>query len=175
MRRFQQHFHRFCAFGAGLCMILVFGIIFVNSLRRYTIRKSFEWGEELPIYFTIYGVMFGIALAYLQDRHIRFTILTDFLPAYMRQRLFALVDLGVIVTGGFLAWSGYLFTQKRGLIDASGLIGTAKDYAAQTGIDGLVLLGRMGSYQASMLLGGLLLAIAALIKFEQRLRAMKGA
>ena len=175
MRRFQQHFHRFCAFGAGLCMILVFGIIFVNSLRRYTIGKSFEWGEELPIYFTIYGVMFGIALAYLQDRHIRFTILTDFLPAYMRQRLFALVDLGVIVTGGFLAWSGYLFTQKRGLIDASGLICTAKDYAAQTGIDGLVLLGRMGSYQASMLLGGLLLATAALIKFEQRLRAMKGA
>lgn len=70
---------RIFGFGAGLSMAPGFGIIVVNVLRRYTVGSAIEWGEELPIYLTIYGVKFGIGLAYLQDRHIRFTILTDLL------------------------------------------------------------------------------------------------
>ena len=76
---------RILAFGAGLSMALVFGIIFVNSLRRYTTGQSLQWGEELPIYLSIYGVMFGVGLAYLQDTHIRFTVLTDFLSHRARR------------------------------------------------------------------------------------------
>lgn len=173
MNALNTYYRRFCAFGAGLSMALVFAIIFFNSLRRYTVGKSVEWGEELPIYLTIYGVMFGIALAYAQDRHIRFTILTDFIPVAVREKLFALVDLVMVVTGGALAWSGYLFATRRGTVEASGLIGTMKDYAAATGVEAFVWLGLMGSYQAAMVLGGVLIAIAALLKFDQRLRTIK--
>jgi TRAP-type C4-dicarboxylate transport system permease small subunit len=63
-------FSQFAAAGASLSMIVLFLIVFTNSVRRYTIGKSFEWGEELPIFIAIYGVMFGIAWAYIQDRHI---------------------------------------------------------------------------------------------------------
>ena len=71
MTAVSRIYQRLLASGAGLMMALVFAIIFVNSLRRYTTGKSLSWGEELPIYLAIYGVMFGIGLAYLQDRHIR--------------------------------------------------------------------------------------------------------
>ncbi len=157
-------------FGAGLSMALVFGIIFVNSLRRYTVGKSLEWGEELPIYLTIYGVMFGIGLAYLQDRHIRFTILTNFLSDRARTRLFAAVDLASMAIGATLAWSGFLFATRRGDVEASGLIGTAKALAESTGADWVVRLGQMGTWQAAIGFGGAVLAIAAAVRFATRLQ-----
>lgn len=151
-------------------MALVFGIIFVNALRRYAVGKSFEWGEELPIYLTVYGVMFGIGLAYLQDRHIRFTVLTDFLSPQIRHWLFAAVDLVTLVIGAALAWSGGLFAASRGDVDASGLIGAVKDIAEVTGIEWIATLGKMAPWQASIAAGGAILAAAAAIRLAARLR-----
>lgn len=161
---------RFLAFGAGLSMALVFAIIFVNSLRRYTTGESFRWGEELPIYLAIYGVMFGIGLAYLQDSHIRFTLVTDFLSVRVRRLLFAGLDLVMIVIGIVLAWSGLLFATRRGAVDASGIISTAKQLAATTGQEWLVWVGKVGTWQFAIGIGGLIIAIAALLRFLSRIR-----
>ncbi len=161
---------RLFGLGAGLSLALVFAIIFVNSLRRYTIGRSFEWGEELPIYLTVYGIMFGIGLAYLDDRHIRFTILTNVLPDRVRARLLAAVDLVTLAIGASLAWSGYLFATRRGAVEASGLIGTAKAMAERTGIDWFLGLGQMGAWQAAIGFGGAILAIAAVIRLAGRLQ-----
>lgn len=161
---------RVFAFGAGLSMALVFAIIFVNSLRRYTTGRSLEWGEELPVYLTIYGIMFGIALAYLQDRHIRFTVLTDLLSPGARRRLFLAMDLVTIATGACLAWSGVVFAARRPQIEASGLIGTARDIAERTGLEWLEWLGRVGTWHSAMAFGGALLAVAAAIRFAERMK-----
>lgn len=161
---------RLLAFGAGLAMALVFAIIFVNAVRRYTTGQSMEWGEELPIYLAIYGVMFGTALAYLQDRHIRFSILTDCLPERLRRRIFAAMDAVTVATGLALAWSGVVFASRRPAVEASGLIGTAKDLAAATGAEWLVWLGKMGTWQAAIAAGGAILAIAAAIRLALRLK-----
>jgi TRAP-type C4-dicarboxylate transport system permease small subunit len=161
---------RVFATGAGLSMAFVFGIIFLNSLRRYTTGASLRWGEELPIYLTIYGVMFGIALAYLQDSHIRFTILTDFLPEKMRSRLFAAMDLVTAATGAALIWSGIAFASRRGNVEASGIISTARDLAETTGFESLIWIGRMGTWQSAIAFGGILLTIAALVRFASRLQ-----
>lgn len=158
-----------CAFGAGLCMAGMFGIVFVNSLRRYTIGKSFEWGEELPIYLGIYGMVFGAAYAYLQDRHIRFTVLVDFVPESARRRVFAFVDLLVAATGALLAYSGYLFMIRRGGVEASGLIGNVRSAAESTGQQWLEVFGHMAFWQAAMILGGVLILSAGVVKFFERI------
>ena len=165
---------RICAIGAGASLAAVFGIIFFNSLRRYTIGKSLEWGEEMPIYLTIYGIMFGSALAYLHDRHVRFTFLTDLLTPRLRERLLALVDLVMIVTGGLLAYSGWLFMLKRGGVEASGIIGPSKGLADTTGLPWLEALGHMAVWQFSMTLGGAILSLAALLKFIERSSTLSG-
>jgi TRAP-type C4-dicarboxylate transport system permease small subunit len=165
---------RACAFGAGLCMAAVFVIVFVNASRRYLVGASVPWGEELPVYLTIYGVMFGLALAYLTDSHIRFSVLTDLMPARARARLLAAVDLATAATGAALAWSGVAFGLRRADRAAPGLSRAAGDLADATGIAALEWLGRMGPWQLAIAFGGALLTAAALVRFAERLSEMRG-
>lgn len=162
-------FSKFTAWGASLSMIGLFSIIFFNSIRRYTMGKSLEFGEQLPVFIAIYGVMFGTAWAYMQDRHIRFTMLVGFLSDAWTQKLYLLVDLIMVVNGGFLAYSGWMFVNKRGGLEASGIINLARDLKAMTGLENMIWIGQMYPYQAAMMAGGILLTIAAVLKFCLRI------
>lgn len=149
-------------------MMGIFVIILFNSLRRYTFGKSVEWGEALPVFLAVYGFMFGAAYAYMQDRHVRFTILIGLLPRALAEKLYMLLDLIMVGIGCVMAWSGWQFVLKRGGMEASALIGLAKDVRTVTGWDWTIWLGHSYPYQAAMLLGGVLLSIAAMSKLLQR-------
>jgi TRAP-type C4-dicarboxylate transport system permease small subunit len=155
--------------GASISMFIVFVIVFINSLRRYTLGKSLEWGEDLPVFVAVYGIMFGMAYAYMQDRHIRFTILIGFLSNSLTRKLYILVDLIMIATGALLTWSGWLFVLKRGSMESSGMINVAKGLRALTGWEQMIWLGHLYPYQAAMVLGGVMLSIAAVLKLLSRL------
>jgi len=170
--KISGYYTRFCAGGASLSMILLFAIILFNSVRRYTFGKSLEWGEELPVLIAIYGFMFGAAYAYMQDRHVRFTVLLAFLPKHLIGRLYMFLDAIMVGIGGLLAWSGWQFVLKRGGMEASALIGLAKDLRGVTGWDWVIWFGHYYPYQAAMILGGLLLSLAAVLKLLER--AIKG-
>jgi TRAP-type C4-dicarboxylate transport system permease small subunit len=114
IQRTTRLFSQLAAAGASLSMAVLFLIVFINSVRRYTIGKSFEWGEEMPIFIAIYGVMFGIAWAYIQDRHIRFTMLIRFLSESLTRKLYILVDLIMVLNGVLLTYSGWMFVTSRG-------------------------------------------------------------
>ena len=165
----SHRFSQLAAGGASLSMTLLFLIVFINSVRRYAIGKSLEWGEELPVFIAIYGVMFGIAWAYLQDRHIRFTMLVHFLSESMTRKLYMLVDLIMVLNGILLTYSGWMFLIKRGRLESPGIINLAKWLKALTGWDGMIWLGHMYPYQAAIAVGGILLTIAALLKLLMRL------
>ena len=169
IQRTTRFFSQFAATGAWLSMAVLFLIVFTNSVRRYTIGKSFEWGEELPIFIAIYGVMFGVALAYIQDRHIRFTMLVGFLSESLTRKLYIVVDLIMVVNGVLLTYSGWLFVIRRGRVEASGIINLAKEFRALTGWENMIWLGHQYPYQAAMVLGGVMLAIAALLKLLLRI------
>jgi TRAP-type C4-dicarboxylate transport system permease small subunit len=158
------------AIGSGLSMLGVFAIILINATRRYTIGKSLEWGEELPVYLAIYGIMFGMAWAYMQDRHVSFSILTGIIPKALARWLALVVDLVMILSGVLLSYSGYLFAEKRGGIDSSGLVNTASELKKVTGWDSIATFGQMYPYQFAMAIGGALLAIAALLRLLNRLQ-----
>lgn len=161
-------YSKFLSFGAGFSMFAVFIIIFINSIRRYTIGKSFEWGEQLPVFLAIYGVMFGIAWAYINDQHVRFTILVDFISQNFSKKLYIFVDFIMIITGILFTYSGYLFAMKRGKIQASGLINSARDLKDLIGWDGLIVLGKMYPYQFAIAFGGVILTLAALLRVLNR-------
>jgi len=122
----------------------------------------------LPTLIAVYGFMFGAAYAYMQDRHIRFTILVGFMSRTATEKLYMLVDLIMVGIGGLMAWSGWQFVVKRGGMEASALIGLAKDLRAWTGWEPIIWLGHYYPYQAAMILGGVFLSVAALLKLLQR-------
>lgn len=169
IQKVSHLFTNFFAIGSSISMFAVFLIVCINSLRRYAIGKSVVWGEELPVFIAVYGFMFGAAYAYMQDRHIRFTVLVGFLPESMTKKLYLLVDLLMIIIGGILAWSGWLFVLKRGGMESSGMITLAKSLVESTGWDSLIWLGHYYPYQAAIIFGGVVLSIAALLKFLTRL------
>lgn len=169
VQRISKFFTGIFAGGSAVTMAAVFIIVCINSIRRYTIGKSFEWGEELPVFLAVYGIMFGAAYAYMQDRHIKFTMLVGFLPENTTRFLYMLVDLVMTGIGVLLTYSGYLFMLKRGKMESSGLINLAKDLKATTGIDQLLVFGHLYPYQAAMVVGGVLLTIAAVLRFLLRL------
>lgn len=168
VERISRTYTRFCAAGASLSLMAVFAIILFNSVRRYTFGKSLEWGEELPVFIAVYGFMFGAAYAYMQDRHVRFTILVGFLPRAVTEKLYMVLDLIMVGIGGLMAWSGWQFVLKRGSMEASGLITLAKNLSASTGWDWILWLGHFYPYQAAMVIGGAMLSAAALLKFLRR-------
>mgnify|MGYP000216675061 FL=1 len=174
VQRVSHAYSRFLAHGASFAMISLFLIVFINSVRRYTLGKSLEWGEQLPVFIAIYGVMFGAAWAYLQDKHIRFTILVGFLSDSSTQKLYLLVDLVMALTGALLTYSGWLFVIKRGAIEASGIINLAKEIKALFGWDALIWIGHQYPYQSAMMIGGGLLFIAAVLRFLMRFSDNKG-
>lgn len=168
IEKITSFFSKVFAFGAGASMFSLFLIIFINSIRRYAFGKSLEWGEELPVFLAIYGIMFGIAWAYMNDQHVRFTILVDFISEKLAKFLYMIVDLAMIVTGGMLCYSGYQFALKRGNIESSGMIGLAKDMVELTGIESLIIFGKMFPYQLAICFGGAMLVIAAFLRFLNR-------
>lgn len=158
------------AYASGLFLAAVFLIILINSTQRYLLSSSFEWGEELPVYLAVYGLMFGLAWAYLQDRHIRFNIVTGRLPKKWAHIVNLISDLMTVFLGGMLAYSGWLFMMKRGKVDASSLISSARALRDVIGIEELSVLGQMYPYYFAVCVGGGLLALAALLKFFNRLQ-----
>ena len=169
VQNLSRFFTRIVAGGASFSMLIVFSIVFFNSVRRYTVGKSYEWGEQLPVFIAIYGLLFGVAWAYMQDRHIRFTLLVGFLPESLTRKLYMLVDIIMVATGGLLTYSGYLFVLKRGGMEASGLISSAKQLKAATGWGDMIWIGHFYPYQSAMIIGGALLTIAAILRFLMRL------
>jgi TRAP-type C4-dicarboxylate transport system permease small subunit len=168
VQRLSRLFTTLFASGAAISMLTIFVIILLNSARRYMFGQSVEWGEELPVFVSVYGFMFGMAYAYMQDRHVRFTLLVGFLSPKHTQFLYMFVDLLMIGIGGLIAWSGWLFVLKRGGMETASLIGVAKDIQAATGWGWTLWLGYFYPYQSAIILGGILLSIAATLKFCSR-------
>ena len=135
----------------ALCLGLLFLLILTNAVWRYSAGGSLVWGEEASIYLMIFGVMIGCAKAYLEDRHVRFSIGLDALADHHRRYGLMIIDLLVMLIGCGWIWSGYEFVIKRGKITSPGL-----DVP-------------MAVFQSAMVLGGILLTLSALVQCIYRL------
>ncbi|SDM91930.1 TRAP transporter small permease [Vreelandella arcis] len=136
---------------AGLAMVLIFLLVAGNAFARYTFGGSITWGEDTAIYLMIYGLMFGMSWAYLQDRHIDFDLIRRLLPPRWVRWQAVAVDLMVLVIGIGLMVSAVEFIAARGGRTSS-----------STGMP-------MWLFQASMLIGGGLLSFSAMVMGARRL------
>lgn len=147
MKKLTSYYRTLLALLTGGSLLAIFLVVFASSLSRYAVNAPLLWSEEFARYAMIYGTMFGASLAYIEGKQIGFNLLTDLLSARARARLELLVHLVTLGVGVVVAYAGYVFFTTRGSLISTGL-GIPMAYA-----------------QAALSLGGVLLAITALICF----------
>jgi TRAP-type C4-dicarboxylate transport system permease small subunit len=97
-------------FCAALAMALLCCITFANVLVRYFTDVSFAFTEEFSIFLMVVLTLFGAAAAFVRNRHIRMTFLTERLPRRAAHRVELIVMLLSAVMFGVMAWYGsFLF------------------------------------------------------------------
>ncbi|MFI3273201.1 TRAP transporter small permease [Vibrio sp.] len=145
----MEQYKKLLAFCAGSSLFVLFAVMLVTTISRYFFNTSILWGEELCKYSMIYGVMFGTSLCYLEGLHIKFAVLDSVKSAIFQKVLAIVVDIAVLVSAGIMTYSGYLFVIKRGGIESPG-IGLSMYY-----------------FQSALVVGGICLFVAALLRLAQ--------
>jgi len=101
-RRFLPERHLAAAAMAIMCVIT-----FANVLTRYLTNVSLAWTEEISIFLMVFMTLTASAAAFVLDRHIRVTILTDLLPRRARSAIGVLAGLASLVMFALLTWYGW--------------------------------------------------------------------
>jgi len=75
----------------GALLFTGVSFIFYGVVMRYIFSKPLDWVDEVSLYFVVWGVLLGTAVALKDDRHIRVSLLYVFLPVHIKRyfRMFA--------------------------------------------------------------------------------------
>ncbi|MBG0776393.1 MAG: TRAP transporter small permease [Desulfovibrionaceae bacterium] len=89
--------------------------LFLQILSRYVFNFSITWTEELSIFGLMWITYFGAAIAVVQRRHIRITILSDFLPDKVRKILDIACNIAFMIFISFVTtgiWSMFKIAMR---------------------------------------------------------------
>ncbi len=109
-----------------ICTILIIGmaiIMTMNAILRHFFHFSFNWGDEILRYMSIYMAFAGIVAGFRYGKHISITVVTEHLiPEKLRPAFRILSDVCSIIFMGLLVYFGIILVQRIG---ASGQLSTA--------------------------------------------------
>lgn len=109
-----------------ICSILIIGmavIMTMNAVLRHFFHFSFNWGDEILRYMSIYMAFAGIVAGFRYGKHISITVVTEHLiPEKLRPAFRILSDVCSIIFMGLLVYFGIILVQRIG---ASGQLSTA--------------------------------------------------
>lgn len=95
---------------AALAMALICCITFANVLVRYFTDVSFAFTEEFSIFLMVVLTLFGASAAFVRDRHIRMTFVTERLAPGTARKVEYFVMLLSAAMFAVIAWYGsFLF------------------------------------------------------------------
>lgn len=157
----MKHLHRAivwtCQAVMWMATSVIFVILCVNTLLRYTTGSSLQWGAELPELLFPWLVMAGVVLGAAHGSHIATTFLMESLPQAVRRVVAVLVWLSV---------AGLYFTLSRATWQMLDIVADEKS----------PILGVPGSVTYGCVMGGMLmLALLALISAWEALRGPQDA
>lgn len=97
MERFKRAYAAFEDYLAGGLLFIGLALVLTNVILRYFFGHPQSWIDEYSVYFVVWGVLIGIAVALRDDHHIKVELLFNFLPLKIKRyvSIFAnLVGLG---------------------------------------------------------------------------------
>lgn len=100
MRWFNENFERLLV---SFITAFVAISLFLQVLSRYVMNFSITWTEEIATFGLMWITYFGAAIAVVQRRHIRITILSDLLPPVPKKIVDILCNVAFLVFIGFIS------------------------------------------------------------------------
>jgi len=96
-----------------LAMAAMVTIVAAQVGLRYGLNQSFDWADELSRLLFVWSIFLAIPLGIKRGAHISIELLTEWLPAGARQRLFRLVSLLAMALMAVVAWQAGILTRDQ--------------------------------------------------------------
>lgn len=96
----------FAKWFAGIGLLLMTAIIFIQVFARYVLNDSPAWAEQAALLLMIWYVFIAAAAGVREGFHIRIAVFVDHLPAGLRHFMIILGHVMVLLFGAAMAWYG---------------------------------------------------------------------
>ena len=93
-KKFLNNFEEYLA---GILLLLMVTIAFINVVSRFTFKFSISYIEELEVYLYVWLVMLGSAIAFKRWSHLCVSLVVDKMPLKLRKYIKILVTILSIV------------------------------------------------------------------------------
>lgn len=89
--------------GCYVCLSGMLTLLALDPIMRYLVGKPFFWSNEATTYLMIIMVFNGFAIALVNDKHVRITLIFDHLGRKTQDVLWIIICLITLSYGSFLA------------------------------------------------------------------------
>jgi len=96
-----------------LAMAAMVTIVAAQVGLRYGLNQSFDWADELSRLLFVWSIFLAIPLGIKRGAHVSIEVLTGWLPAGVRQRLFRLVSMLAMALMAVVAWQAGILTRDQ--------------------------------------------------------------
>jgi TRAP-type C4-dicarboxylate transport system permease small subunit len=96
-----------------LAMAAMVTIVAAQVGLRYVLNQSFDWADELSRLLFVWSIFLAIPLGIKRGAHVSIELLTEWLPADVRQRLFRMVSLLAMALMAVVAWQAGILTRDQ--------------------------------------------------------------
>ena len=147
---------------AALIMLGGTGLALVEIVRRYILGVTFHWGQDAVTYFVVGSICLFFAVTQARRSHLAMSIVFDLLKAKKKLRaamyLRALVSFLSLCFYAAFVWYGWPAVERAWMMGAT--------------TQSMLLV--MWPFQAMLLLGFILMALAAAFQLYQDIQAIRG-
>lgn len=120
-RRPATHaYARFCRAlslaSVAVAIVMLLGVVVCVQYQvvgRYIFNDTPTWAESLALLLVLYVTALGVAVGVRDAGHIGLESLVSLLPDAWRLRVEVLIHLFVVLFGGLMAWSGFVWTRLK--------------------------------------------------------------
>jgi len=85
MKRFWVIYEAIEDWLTGGLLTIGVSLMFYGVIMRYFFNAPLDWVDEVSLYFIVWGILLGTAVALRDDRHIRVSLLYNFLPVSVKR------------------------------------------------------------------------------------------
>ena len=99
-------------YGLIVCLLSLMIILsFGQMVSRNLFHQALVWGDILLRQLVLWTGFLGASLAVRLNKHISIDVLSNFLPASSKNKVFTFTRIVTAIISGFLAWAAWSFVQ----------------------------------------------------------------